>query len=151
MEYCDAPLRDTSIITFMCKIETSPSDSHCLFNEMATFGAAQWGIHSYKIAIHGATSCDRQEPHIHIFRLDDRELLNPQFNCEISLDDIISKGEINLVYQSDIENGLECTRRNQCSWSGYDEILFGFRAFLEADSDMKFFDRTVTNLQRAIF
>ena len=140
-----------SVSEVLAGLDKDSFDAHCMFQEMATLGAAKWGDTCYKIAIHGAFAGDNPVPHIHIFYLDEKNPINPVFNFEVSLDDIISKGEINLVYQRDVARGLDLAGCNQCSWAGYEDILTGLRSFLEAESDTAIFGRNVTNLQQAIF
>ena len=119
--------------------------------EMATFGAEQWGENHYKIAVHGINADDRSVPHIHVYLQKERNTCSPMFNFEISLLDILTKDEINLIYQKDIEKNILFTNRRDCSWTGYTDIRDGFKKFLFSNSDTPIFGKTRTNLERAIF
>ena len=60
--------------------------------EMATIAkSVKLGKDSYRIAIHGASSKDREYPHIHIYLANDNSL--KKFNFEISLVDILCNDE----------------------------------------------------------
>lgn len=99
-------------------------------NEMATFGGGKWGDTLYKAAVHGASTKDRPFPHIHIYYDIERNFENPAFNFEISIADLVSKDEINLIYQKDNKHNLKNTHRDKCSWEGYSKLLKGFKEFL---------------------
>ena len=117
----------------------------------ATFGAEQWGENHYRIAIHGLTADDRNVPHIHVYRQKERNTCSPVFNFEISLLDILTKDEINLIYQKDLEKNIQFTNRRDCSWTGYAEILKGMKNFLQKENPVPVFGKNVTNLERCIY
>ena len=118
--------------------------------EMATFGVERWGHTLYKIAVHGASTNDRPTPHIHIYLNND---VNPytRFNFEISLIDILCKNEINLIFQRDRERNIDNRDRNQCSWTGYDDIRKGITEFLFSPCATNRFGDFSDNLERGIF
>lgn len=71
--------------------------------EMATIGyGLKFGKDRFKVAIHGQSSGDRENPHIHIYLENDKMPYN-KFNFEISLVDILCYDEINLIYQRDVK------------------------------------------------
>lgn len=86
------------------------------------------GKRRYRIAIHGASSKDRPYPHIHIYDFLDKSL--KKFNFEISLIDILTDDEINLVKQIDVKNGVKHTNRNKCNWNGYTKLKNEFEDWL---------------------
>ena len=98
--------------------------------EMATVGYdLKFGKDRFRVAIHGPSSGDRENPHIHIYLENDKMPFN-KFNFEISLVDILCYDEINLIYQRDISKNKKITNRNKCSWEGYRKIKEGFEEWL---------------------
>lgn len=121
-----------------------------MITEMATFGTEKWGNDTYRIAVHGASTKDRPIPHIHIYlNKDDAPYL--KFNFEISLVDILCCDEINLVYQLDKRHSIKRTNRAKCSWTGYSNILEGFRKFLFTPTPISKYGTFIDNLDRAIY
>ena len=107
------------------------SNLHDYLVEMATIDKnAQLGKGNYKIAIHGASSKDRENPHIHIYLADDNTL--KKFNFEISLD-ILCKDEVNLIRQTDktSKKKIDIKNRDKCSWEGYSKLKYDFEDWLE--------------------
>ena len=97
--------------------------------EMATIAkSVKLGKDSYRIAIHGASSKDREYPHIHIYLANDISL--QKFNFEISLVDILCNDEINLVAQIDKDKGINRKHRDKCSWEGYRKLYDDFEDWL---------------------
>ena len=82
----------------------------------------------YKIAIHVASSKDRNYPHIHIY--DFKDLSLKKFNFEISLVDILCYDEINLIAQIDKYNNIKHMHRKSCTWEGYRKLYNGFEDWL---------------------
>lgn len=120
-------------------------------NEMATFGAGKWGKETYKVAVHGASTKDRETPHIHIYLYKDH---NPYslFNFEISMIDILCKDEINLIFQTDRLHNVDNRNRSECSWTGYRDLKEGFTKFLFSKPKTGISDyKREDNLARAIF
>ena len=102
--------------------------------EMATIGYnLKFGKDRFKVAIHGPSSGDRENPHIHIY-LDNDKMPYNRFNFEISLVDILCYDEINLIYQRDVRNGIKRTNRNKCSWNGYFKLKEDFENWLFSKS-----------------
>lgn len=92
-------------------------------SEIATVGGFESGGRLYRIAVHGSSLNDFEEPHFHIY-LDTEEgldYLNPPFNFEISLMDFLSKDELNLLSQIDKERDVR-HMMDGCSWEGYEEL-----------------------------
>lgn len=85
-----------------------------------------------RIAVHGPESGDRENPHIHIYYEDDRRPYN-QFNFEISLTDILTKDEINLIKMRDQDKGIMINNRSKCSWNGYQKLKDEFEDWLFSD------------------
>ncbi len=129
----------------------STNDNDNMLLEMATFGEERWGNNIYQIATHGIMSGDRPTPHIHIYHSNDKNKKNPSFNFEISLVDILCKDEINLIFQLDKDKNIHNSNRTQCSWTGYDEIVSGFRVFLFETPKPSKFGTFKDNLERAIY
>jgi hypothetical protein len=116
---------------------------------MATIGAEKWGKDKYSIQIHGAATADREVPHLHIYRFNDNG--KKQFNFEISLIDLVSKDEINLIYQLDREKNVKNTNRNECTWTGYRDVYDGLREYLfSAPKLPKYKSNYIDNLDVAI-
>lgn len=118
--------------------------------EMATFGVERWGNTLYKIAVHGASTADRDTPHFHIYLNND---INPytQFNFEISLEDILCKNEINLIFQHDRARNVNNRNRTECSWTGYREIKEGLVDFIFNKCPTNRFGEFEDNLARGIY
>ena len=56
---------------------------------MATISKAErWGNNTYRIAVHGIVSGERETPHVHIYLTNDNKPYN-NFNFEISIIDIL--------------------------------------------------------------
>ena len=105
---------------------------HDYLVEMATIDKnVQLGKDNYKITVHGASSKDRENPHIHIYAVNDKTL--KKFNFEISLTDILCKDEINLIRQTDklSKKQINIKIKDKCSWIGYSEIKYDFEDWLE--------------------
>lgn len=97
--------------------------------EMATIAkSVKLGKNSYRVAIHGTSSKDRDYPHIHIYLANDNSL--QKFNFEVSLVDILCNDEINLIVQIDKENGIHRMHRDKCSWEGYRKLYNDFEDWL---------------------
>ena len=125
--------------------------SEHLVVEMATFGQEKWGKNTYKMAIHGASTKDRETPHIHIYYANDTNLVHPQFNFEISLLDILTKDEINIIFQLDKSKHIARTNRRDCNWQGYRDLYNGFKSFLfSKPTPSKKGGDFIDNLDRAI-
>lgn len=87
--------------------------------EMTTISKAErWGNNTYRIAVHGTASGDREIPHVHIYLTNDNKPYN-NFNFEISIIDILCKDEINLIYQRDRSKNKLIKNRSKCFWEGY--------------------------------
>lgn len=130
-----------SVKTCLHNFNNENYDSEHLVAEMATFGHGKWGRLNYKVAVHGASTNDRPNPHIHIYYENETNPVHPQFNFEISLVDILTKDEINLIYQLDRKNNVKKTNRTETSWTGYSDLYEGFQKFL--------FDRPVSKSRRS--
>ena len=105
--------------------------------EMATIGYdLKFGKDRFKVAIHGPSSGDRENPHIHIYLENDKMPFN-LFNFEISLVDILCYDEINLVYQRDARNGIKRRNRSKCSWDGYLKLKEDFEDWLFSKSSKR--------------
>jgi len=118
--------------------------------EMATIGAQRWGNQMYSIQIHGASTADRNVPHIHIYLKNDHG--KKMFNFEISLIDLVSKDEINLIYQLDRTRNVKHTNKNHCSWNGYSDIYNGLREYLFGDVQLPQYKNLCSdNLDAAIY
>ena len=98
---------------------------HIHLFETATVGAQRWGAYDYLVKVHGGI--DNEEPHLHILR---RDIDYSVFDFRVSLIDLVSKGELNLMYQCDMKNEVRHIKKNTCSWVGYVEIMKGLSAFL---------------------
>lgn len=121
-----------------------------LLLEMATFGRLSDGKRQYKIAIHGPATNDRQMPHIHIY-LNNDIFPYSQFNFEISLVDIVCFDKITLIAQTDRENNIKRTNKEDCSWEGYRDLLKEFKKFLSQKPMKKVYkNAAINNLQVAI-
>lgn len=108
------------------------SNLHDYLVEMATIEHnVKLGKDNYQIAIHGPSSKDRENPHIHIYLANDNTL--KKFNFEISLTDILCKDEINLIRQTDKtkRKKIDIKNRNKCSWEGYSKLKYDFEDWLE--------------------
>lgn len=120
-------------------------------SEMATFGSGKWGKTLYKAAVHGASTKDRELPHIHIYLFNERNFEKPRFNFEISIGDLISKDEINLICQIDHEKNIKRTNKTECSWEVYRDLEKEFKKFLFSKPTKKGYDEIYKdNLARAI-
>lgn len=96
--------------------------------EMATISRKEkWGSHEYKIALHGTSTNDRAQPHVHIYYSTDNTD-SASFNFEVSLIDILCHDEINLVRQKDGKKDIK--NRDKCTWEGYRKIRDGFEDWL---------------------
>lgn len=106
---------------------------HALMLEMANI---QKGVNldsiRYNIAVHGASSKDRDYPHLHIYLTGDNSM--KQFNFEISIVDLLCDGELRLIKQLDRTKRKKIDRRNKtdCSWEGYSKLLYDLEDWLEA-------------------
>lgn len=98
---------------------------HIHLFEMVTVGAQRWGESDYLVKVHG--DIDNEEPHLHILR---RDVDYSAFDFRVSLIDLVSKGELNLMYQCDMKNEVRHIKKSTCSWVGYVEIMKGLSAFL---------------------
>lgn len=98
---------------------------HIHLFEMVTVGAQRWGESDYLVKVHGGI--DDEEPHLHILR---RDFDYSAFDFRVSLIDLVSKGELNLMYQCDKQNGVRHIRKSTCSWNSYQELLDGLKLFL---------------------
>lgn len=119
-------------------------------SEMATFGGGKWGKNTYKAAVHGASTKDRPNPHIHIYMANETNYEKPIFNFEVSIGDLVSKDEINLIFQLDRAKHIKRTNRDECSWEGYATLLKGFREFLFQKPSNKRDSGFKDNLDKAI-
>lgn len=136
-----------SIKEFIYKNIWAPSER--IF-EMATISKNEkWGNYHYRIAVHGEATKDRENPHIHIYLSNDVKPYN-LFNFEISLTDILSYDEINLIYQRDKSVGKIITNRNKCSWKNYSKIKEGFENWL-FDNNVKIPGDFIDNLDAIIW
>lgn len=90
------------------------------------------GKDRYSIAIHGPSSKDRENPHIHIYLTGDNSL--KKFNFEISLVDLLTTGEPILIRQTDKtgKKKIDIKNRDKCSWDLYSKIKYDFEDWLEA-------------------
>ena len=105
--------------------------------EMTTIGYnLKFGKDIFKVAIHGPSSSERENPHIHVYLENDVMPFN-KFNFEISLADILCFDEINLVYQRDARNGIRRKNRNKCSWDGYSKLKEDFEDWLFSKSSKR--------------
>lgn len=101
--------------------------------EMATISKSTRLDRTYKrIAVHGPESGDRENPHIHIYDTNDTKPYN-KFNFEISLTDILSKDEINLIKMRDQAKGIMINNRSKCSWNSYTKLYNDFEDWLFSD------------------
>lgn len=119
---------------------------------LTTVGTVEWNGAVFKIAVHGKLLNDYSAPHLHIYYADETNLVNPQFNFEISLVDILTKDEINLIYQFDRRNNIKKTNRTETSWNGYSDFYKGFQKFLFERPCLKSkrSGQFIDNLDRAI-
>ena len=109
---------------------------------IATIGVEKWGDKIYRIAVQGATI-----PHIHIY-LNNDSIPYHEFDFEISLIDILYKGEINLLSQIDKHRNIYSIIPAECSWTGYEDIKDGIRNFLFSSCNNTHFS---DNLALAIY
>ena len=108
-----------------------------LLVEMVTIGYnLEFGEDKFKVAIHGPSYGDSENPHIHIYLNNDKIPFN-LFNFEISLTDILCCDELNLIYQIDARNGIKRTNRNKCSWDGYFKLKEDFEDWLFSKSSKR--------------
>ena len=118
--------------------------------EMATIGTQRWENQMYSIQIHGASTADRNVSHIHIYLKNDHS--KKMFNFEISLIDLVSKDEINLIYQLDRTRNVKHTNKNHCSWNGYSGIYNGLREYLFGEVQLPQYKNLCSdNLDAAIY
>lgn len=99
-------------------------------SEISTVGGFESGGRLYRIAVHGSSLNDFEEPHFHIY-LDTEEgldYLNPPFNFEISLMDFLSKDELNFMSQTDKERDVRYII-DSGSWEGYEDLRIELRNF----------------------
>ena len=111
-----------------------------LFSEMATIGYPVIENTMYKIVIRGPDNNDRDQPHVHIYLKSD-ERPGTKFNFEVSLFDILTKDEINLVKQYDSTRNnrkVDIKNRADCSWEGYTWLKDGFIEFINEPPNGKF-------------
>lgn len=107
-------------------------DEHRLLIEMAHI---QKGVAlssgRYNIAVHGASSKDREYPHFHIYLTGDNS--QKQFNFEISIIDLLCNNELNLIRQLDKtkKKKVDIKNREYCSWEGYSKLLYDLEDWLE--------------------
>lgn len=105
---------------------------HKLMLEMANI---QKGVvlssNRYNISVHGASSKDREYPHLHIYLTGDNSL--KQFNFEISIIDLLCDDELNLIRQLDKtkKKKIDIKNRIDCSWEGYSKLKNDFEDWLE--------------------
>ena len=118
--------------------------------EQVTVGSEKWGDRTYLIAVSGASSKDRPVPHVHVF-LNGDDSAYCQFLFEISIEDIVCKDEINLIYQVDMNHHVKNTDRQDCSWAGYEDIYEGFRKYLFTPIMSTEHALFADNLQRIIY
>lgn len=108
-----------------------------LIVEMVIIGyGLKFGKDRFKVAIHGSSYGDRENPHIHICLENDKMPFN-KFNFELSLVDILCYDEINLIYQRDAKNGIKRTNRNKCSLDGYFKLKEDFEDWLFSKSSKR--------------
>ena len=108
-----------------------------LIVEMVTISYnLKFGEDKFKVAIHGPSYGDRENPHIHIY-LDNGKMPYNKFNFEISLVDILCYDEMNLIYQRDTRNVIKRTNRNKCSWDGYFKLKEDFEDWLFSKSSKR--------------
>lgn len=108
-----------------------------LIVEMVIIGYdLKFGKDRFKVAIHGTSSGDRENHHIHIYLENDKIPFN-KFNFEISLVDILCYDEINLIYQRDVRNGIKRTNRVKCSCDGYFKLKEDFEDWLFSKSSKR--------------
>jgi len=102
--------------------------------EMATVGTPTIDNEQFKIVIRGSANNDRETPHVHIYLRSDVPA-GRTFNFEVSLIDILTKNQINLVKQLDFRsrnNRIDKRNRTECSWDNYTSLLQGFDDFLKS-------------------
>lgn len=102
--------------------------------EMATVGTPTIDNERFKIVIRGSANNDRETPHVHIYLRNDVPA-GRTFNFEVSLIDILTKNQINLVKQLDFRHRnhrIDKRNREECSWDNYTGLLQGFYEFLRA-------------------
>lgn len=103
--------------------------------EMATISKQlRAGNTTYKVAVHGPSSKDRDYPHIHIYKSNDTYPYR-EFNFEISLIDLLCYDELNLVAMVDKDNKIHIKHRNKCHWAGYRDLRDEFEDWLGRPSD----------------
>lgn len=65
--------------------------------------------------------------------------------------DILTKDEINVIFQLDRSNNIARTNRRDCSWQGYRDLYKGFKAFLfSKPASTRKGGNFIDNLDRAI-
>lgn len=126
-------INETLRISHLCEyIQDLLNKEDNMLLEMATIQHnVPLGKDNYTIAIHGPSSKDRDNPHIHIYLTKDNSL--KQFNFEISLVDLLTTGELVLIRQIDRtgKKKIDIKNRDKCSWDSYNKIKYDFEDWLE--------------------
>lgn len=107
-------------------------------SEIATVGSLESEGRLYRIAVHGISLNDFEEPHFHIYldTEEGRNYLNPPFNFEISLRDLLSKDELYLLLQIDKERDVRHIM-DGCSWECYEDLRIKLRNFFNNRQNSK--------------
>lgn len=143
------PLKEGGNIDIDLSMGSDAEHSHHA-TEMVTFGKGRWDAEAYKIAIHGASIDDRETPHIHIYYETEKNPREPMFNFAISLLDILSKDECNIIYQFDKKHNVKSSNIADCAWENYRELKKGFTDFLNQKPASKRDASFESNLELAI-
>lgn len=125
-------------------------NDHSIRIEMRTIGAGTWGGKEYKLAVHGPNCKHDDEPSFHIYWYDEVDMANPRFDISISLLDILTKDEINIVSLIDKDSTMEFKDKTEGSWSGYEEVLMGIKEFLFSKPLSRKESCLIDNLEKAI-
>lgn len=105
----------------MYEINIDEDESIPLPANVYIFGYIKCSGKRFELATQGDIDKIR-EPNFHIYKEDD-DYAHPDFDFAVSLIDIISKDEINLIWQQDKEKEIKRTDKKDCSWTGYEDLL----------------------------
>lgn len=130
VEYIVESTKFSSLVEYIREI-FQRDNLHDYLVEMATIQQnVRLNKTNFNVAIHGPSTKDRENPHIHIYLTGDNSL--KQFNFEISLVDIVCKDEINLIRMLDKtkRKKVDIKNRIECSWDGYGNMEEDFEKWL---------------------
>lgn len=115
-----------------------------------TFGSFKCNEVEYRLATQG--DIDKiHMPCFHIYKEDEDDYAHPEFDFAVSLVDILSKDEFNLIWQQDNESGIKRTDKTECSWTGYENLLNMIKDYLSSTPKSNKRWGFNDNLDRAIY